>query len=92
MNGIRCDKLSTAVAAVRVQSDQHEKAFDDFVTFITQYIDKRVPTPKVKVASVMKARPAKQQKTSTTLGTFKGKIKLKKCSREECDSMLMTLC
>ena len=43
----------------------------------------------MKVASVMKTRPAKWQKTSTSCGTFKGKIKLKKYSREEYDSLSM---
>ena len=42
----------------------------------------------MKVASVGQTRPAKWQRTSTSHGTFKGKIKLKKYSREEYDSML----
>ena len=54
---------------------------------LTQYIDKRATTPSVKVASVGQNRPAKWQKTSTTHGTFKRKIKLKKYSREKYDSM-----
>ena len=52
MNGIRCGKLSTVVAAVRVHPDKYEKDFDAVVTFLTQYIDKRSPAPSVKVASV----------------------------------------
>ena len=87
LNGIRCDKLSTAVATVRVHQDKYEKDFNAVVAFVTQYVSKRVPTPSVKVSSVAQTRPAKQQKTSTTHGNFKGKIELKKYSREECGSM-----
>ena len=36
LNGIRCDKLSTAVAAVRVHPDKYEKNFDAVVAFLTQ--------------------------------------------------------
>ena len=43
----------------------------------------------MKVASVVQNRPAKQQKTSTTHGTFREKIVLKKYSKEEYDSMSM---
>ena len=42
-----------------------------------------------KVASVMQTRPAKWQKINTSHGTFKGKIELKKYSREEYDSKSM---
>ena len=84
--------MSTAVVAVRAHPDKHEKAFDAAVTFLTQYIDKRAPTHSVKVASVGQSRPAKRQKTSTTHGTFKGKIELNKYSREEYDSMSMAQC
>ena len=73
--------MSTAVVAVRAHPDKHEKAFDAAVTFLTQYIDKRAPTHSVKVASVGQSRPAKRQKTSTTHGTFKGKIELNKYFR-----------
>ena len=61
--------------------------FDVDVTFLTQYIDKRAPVPSVKVASVVQIRSSKRQKTNTTYGTFKGKIKLKTYSREEYNSM-----
>ena len=74
MNSIRCDKLSTAVVAVRVHPDKYKKDFDARVIFLTQYIDKRAPTPSVKVASVGQTRPAKWQKTSTNHGTFKGRL------------------
>ena len=52
LNGIRCDKLSTAVMAVRAQLDKYEKDFDTVVAFLIQYIDKRAPNPSMKVASV----------------------------------------
>ena len=52
LNGIRCDKLSTAVATIRAHPDKYDKDFDAVVAFLTQYIDKRAPTPSMKVASV----------------------------------------
>ena len=67
--------------------DRYEKDFDAIVTFLSQYIDKKAPTPSVKVASVGQNKPAKWQKTITTCGTFNGKIELKKYSRKEYDSM-----
>ena len=90
LNGISCDKLSIAVVAVRVHPEKNEKVIDTGITFLTQLIDKRAPTLTVKVASVTQTRPAMQQKTSTTCGTFKEKIELKKYFREEYDSMLIT--
>ena len=39
--GIRCDKLSTAVAKVKVHSEKYKKSFDAVITFLTQYINKR---------------------------------------------------
>ena len=72
--------MSTAVAAVRAHPDKYEKDFDAVVIFFTHYIDKRTPTPSVKIASVTQTRPAKQQKTSVSCGTFKGTIVLKKYS------------
>ena len=79
--------MSTAVATVRAHLDKYEKDFDTVVAFLTQYIDKRAPTPCMKVASVTYIRPAKWQKTSSSRGIFKGKIGLKKYSQEEYDSM-----
>ena len=79
--------MSTAIATVREHPDNYKKNFDAVVTFLTQYIDKRLPTPSVNVALVAKTRPAKWQNTKTVHGTFKGKIELKKYSREEYDSM-----
>ena len=49
LNGIRCDKLSTALAAVRAHPDKYEKDFYAVVTFLTQYIDKRAPTQSMKL-------------------------------------------
>ena len=51
-NGKMCDKLFTAVTAVRAHPDKYKKNFDAVVTFLIQYINKRAPTPSVKVASV----------------------------------------
>ena len=82
LNGIRCDKLSTAVTTVGAHTDKYKKDFDVVVAFLTQYINKKAPTPSVKVASVNQTRPAKWQKTSTNNGTFKGKIELEKYSRK----------
>ena len=84
--------MSAAVAIVRMHQDKYEKDFDTIVTLLSQYIDKSAPTPSMKVASVGQSRPAKQQKTSATHGTFKGKIELKKYSRVEYESMLMAQC
>ena len=36
LNGIRCDKLSTAVAAVRAHPDKYKKDFDAVVTLLSQ--------------------------------------------------------
>ena len=44
LNGIRCDKLCTEVAAVRAHQDKYEKYFDAVVAFLTQHINKRGPT------------------------------------------------
>ena len=72
LNGIRCDRLSTAVTIVRVHPDKYEKDFDTVVAFLTQYINKRAPTSSMKVAFVGQNRPAKRQKTIGTHGTFNG--------------------
>ena len=89
-NGIRCDKLSTAVMTVRAHPDKYEKDFNAVVTFLTWYIDKRLPTPSMKIASVAQNRLAMWQKTSASHGNFKGKIELKKYSRKEYDWMSTT--
>ena len=52
LNSIRCDKLSMADAAVREHQEKYEKDFDVVVILLTHDIDKRAPTPNVKVASV----------------------------------------
>ena len=87
LNGIRCNKLSTAVATVRAHPDRYKKDFDAVVAFLSKNIDKKAPTPSVKVASVTQTRPAKRQRTSTRHGTFRVKIELRKYSQEEYDSM-----
>ena len=65
-----CDKLSTEVTSVR-HPDKYKKDLDTVVAFLTKYIDKRAPTPSVKVAYVGQTRPVKQQKTSISCGTIK---------------------
>ena len=79
--------MSTAVATVRAHPDKYKKDFDAVVAFLAKYIYKKAPTSNVKVASVTQTRPAKRQKTSASCSTFRGKIELKKYSREEYDSM-----
>ena len=37
LNGIRCDKLFTAVTAVRANPDEYKKDFDAVVAFLTHY-------------------------------------------------------
>ena len=81
--------MSTVVATVRVHPDKYEMDFDAVVMYLTQYIDKRAPTPSVRVASVAQTKPAKWQKTNASHDTFKRKNELKKYSRDEYDSMLM---
>ena len=89
LNGIRRDKLSIAVAALKAFPDKYEKDVDSVVALLTQHIDKQESIPSIKVVPIAQTRLAYWQKTSTSHGTFKGKIKLKKYSREGYDSMLM---
>ena len=70
--------MSTAVAAVRAHPDRYEKNFKAVVAFLFQYIDRKAPTPRVKVVSVNQTRPAKRQMTSASCGIFNGKIELRK--------------
>ena len=70
--------MSTAVAAVRAHPDRYEKDFDTVIAFLTQYNDRKTLIPSVMIASITQTRPAKRQKTSTSCGTFRGKIELKK--------------
>ena len=79
--------MSTAVATVRAHPDKYKKDFDAVVAFLIQYIHKKAPTPSVKVASVTQTKPAKRQKTSASHRTFRGKIELKRCSKEDYDYM-----
>ena len=78
LNGIRYDKLSTAVAAIRVQPDKYKKDFNTLVTFLSQGIDKKAPSLSVKVAYASQNRSTKQKKANATCGTIKGKFELKK--------------
>ena len=82
LNGIRCDKLSTAVATVRAHSYKNKKNFDAVVASPTQYIDKRAPKQSVNVTSAGQTKPAKGHKTSINHDTLKGKNELKKLSGE----------
>ena len=84
--------MSTAVATERAHPEKYEKNFNAVVAVLTQYIDKRASTPSVRAASVTKTRYARQQKTSASCGTFKGKIDLKKYSREEFNLMSAAQC
>ena len=81
--------MSTTVNAVRAHPDMYKKDFDAVVTFLTKYINKKAPTPSVKVASIRRNRPGKRQKTYTAHFTVKEKIELNEYLREENDSMTM---
>ena len=83
-----CDKFLTKITTLKAYPDKYEKDFNAVVTYLTQYINKRGPTPSNNVAFIAQTRPAKQQKISTVHGTFKGKIALKKYSTDEYNSML----
>ena len=72
--------MSTAVATVKANPERYKKDFDTVVVFLSQYIDKKAPTPSVKVASITKIRPVKRQKISKSRVTFKEKIELRKYS------------
>ena len=67
--------------------DKYEKNFNAVVTFLTQYIEEREPSPSLKVALIAQTRPAEQHKTSIVHCTFRKKVESKKCSKEEYDSM-----
>ena len=84
--------MSTAVSTVRAHPDRYEKNFNAVVAFLSQYIDRKAPTPSVKVAFITQTRPAKKQKTSASHGTFEGKIELRKYLQEEYDSMSVAQC
>ena len=57
LNGISCDKLSTAVTAVRAHPDKYEKDFDAIVTFLSQYINKRALTQMWRLPLSVRADP-----------------------------------
>ena len=69
MNVIRCDKLSTTVAAVRAHPDEYEKDFDA-VAYLLPIINMHGPMLSIEVASITYSRPVKRQKTSPVYGTF----------------------
>ena len=73
LNGIRCDKMSKAVATVRAHPGKYEKDFDAVVAFLTQYIDKRSPTQGVKVAFVGQTRPTQAAEDQHYLWHFQRK-------------------
>ena len=50
------------VAAVRAHPDRYEKDFNAVVAFLSQYIDRKAPTPSVNIASINQYRPAKRHK------------------------------
>ena len=74
LNGIKCDKLSTAVAAVRSHPDKYEKKFDAVVTFLTQYINKRAPTPGMKVALVAQTKPAQSRRPALVMALSRERL------------------
>ena len=51
--------MSTPVATVRVHPEKYENDFETDVAFLIQYINTRASTSSVKVAFVVKNRPAK---------------------------------
>ena len=74
VNGIRCDKLSTAVATVRVHPDKYEENFDAMVAFLGMYIHKRAPTPSVKIAFVGQNIPAKWKRTALPMALLRERL------------------
>ena len=40
LNGIRCDKMSTAVTTVKTLPDRDKKDFDTAVAYLSQYVEK----------------------------------------------------
>ena len=75
LNGIRCDKLSAAVATERAHPHKYKKDFNTGVTFLSQYIDKKSPTPNVKIASA-RQRMRQVVEDQGYLWHFKGKDSL----------------
>ena len=58
LNGIECDKMSTAVAAVRAHLDRYENNFGEAVDFHSQYVDEQGPTISFMVESLNQNIPA----------------------------------
>ena len=64
---------------VKAHPDKYEKDVDAVVAYLLQYVEKQGPTTSVEVASVVQSGPSNWQAASEAHGTFKEKIKLKKC-------------
>ena len=62
LNGIRCDKLFTAVATVKAHPDKYEKYFDAAITFLIQYIGKQGPTLSVLILSMNQTKSASSRR------------------------------
>ena len=71
LNGIRYDKLSTAVAAVWAHPDKYEKDFHAVIAFLTQCMDKRAPIWSMKDASVSQTRPGKGRRPALPMALSK---------------------
>ena len=54
--------MSSSVAAVREYPNMYKKDFDAVVAYLSQYIDKKAPTPCVKAASVEQKRPPRRKR------------------------------
>ena len=74
LNGIRCDKLSTEVATVRSHPDKYEKDFNTIVNFLSQYIDKKAPTPSVKVDSVHRTDLPSSRRPALPMAPFRERL------------------
>ena len=75
LNGISCDKMSTSFVAAKTHSYKYKMGFDPVVVYLPQYVDAQ-------------SRTGKRHKTSEAFSTFKVRIKLKKYSMEEYNSIL----
>ena len=52
INGIKCDKISIAIFAVKAYPDKYEKNFDAVVAYLSQYVEKGGLTMSVIVVSI----------------------------------------
>ena len=74
LNGIRCNKLSTAVATVRAHPEKYEKNFNAVIAFFNQYIEKKAPKPSVKITSVGQNRLTKCKRQALPMVLSKEKL------------------